>query len=141
MPLTLAFKQRVALFLCLINSSVDRCENGESRFGSCSGCQFTCFLDSVEHCSAPGSGDLREEHVFNRVPLGGIRWIMGDSDVNTQSLRQLDEPPFELPAPCVVRATSIAEDEYGLHAWNGGKTLSLHNSYQDMPPGRIVTLK
>ena len=115
--LTLALKKRVTLFLCLIDSSVDRCEHSKPRFGSCSGCQFAGFLDSVEHGSAPDSGDLREEPVLNRVPLGAVRRVMGDSDVNTQSLRQFDEPPFELPTPCIVRPASIAEDEYGLYAW------------------------
>lgn len=115
--LTLALKKRVMLFLCLIDSSVDRCEHSKSRFGSCPGRQFAGFLDSVEHSSTPDSGDLREEHVLNRIPLGAVRWVMGDSDVNSQSLRQFDEPPFELPAPCIVRAASIAEDEYGLYTW------------------------
>ena len=116
-PCTLTFKEWAAFCLCLIDSSVDSRKHSESSLGSCSGCQLACLFNGVEHSSAPGSGDLREEPVLDGVPLGAVRRIMGDSDVNAQSLRQLDEPPFELPAPCVVRAASVAEDEDGLCIW------------------------
>ena len=61
MPCTLAFKKWVTFFLCLIDSSVDRCEHGESRFGCRPGRQFACLLDGVDDGSTPGIGDLREE--------------------------------------------------------------------------------
>ena len=70
MPCTLAFKKWVTFFLCLIDSSVDRCEHGESRFGCRPGRQFACLLDGVDDGSTPGIGDLREEPVFYGVPLG-----------------------------------------------------------------------
>ena len=73
MPLTLALKEWVALFLCLIDPSVDRCKHSESSFCSCPGSQFAGLFKRVEHSSAPNPGDLREEHVLNRVPLGAVR--------------------------------------------------------------------
>ena len=83
MPLTLAFKEWVALFLCLIDASVDRREYGESSLGSRSGSQFACLLNGVEHRPAPHSGNLREESVLNGIPLGAVRRIMSDTDVDT----------------------------------------------------------
>ena len=116
-PCTLTFKERVALCLCLIDPSVDRCEYSKPCFGSCPGCQFTCLFNGVEHCSAPNSGDLREESVLYRIPLGAVRRVMGYSDVNAQPLGQLDKTPLELPAPCVVRASTVTEYEYALRIW------------------------
>ena len=111
---TLTFKEWVAFCLCLIDSSVDGCEYSESSLSSCSGCQFASLLNGIEHSPAPDSGDLREEPVLNGIPLGAVRWVMGNTDIDTKSLCQLYQTPFELPAPGVVRATSIAEDEDGL---------------------------
>ena len=116
-PCTLPFKERVALCLCLIDSSVDRCEYSKPCFGSCPGCQFTCLFNGVEHGSAPNSGDLREESVLYRIPLGAVRRVMGYSDVNAQPLGQLDKTPLELPAPYVVRASTVTEYEYALRIW------------------------
>lgn len=42
---------------------------------------------------------------------------MGYSDVNVQSLGQLDKTPLELLAPCVVRASTVTEYEYALRIW------------------------
>ena len=117
MPLALTFKEWVTLCLCLIDSSVDRCEHSESCLCSCFGCQFACLLNGVEYRPAPYSGYLREEPVLDGVPLGAVRRIMGNPDVNAQPLRQLDKPPLELPAPCIVRAASVAEDKDGLCTW------------------------
>lgn len=117
MPLTLTLKERVAFFLCLIDSSVDRCEYSKSGSGSCPGCQFTCLLNGVEDGSAPNPGDLREEPVLYGIPLGAVRRLMGYSDVNAQSLGQLDKTPLELPAPCVVRASTVTEYEDALRTW------------------------
>ena len=117
MPCTLAFKKWVTFFLCLIDSSVDRCEHGESRFGCRPGRQFACLLDGVDDGSTPGIGDLREEPVFYGVPLGAVRWIMSNADVDANLFGQFHKPPLEQPAPCVVRATTIAKYEYGLCAW------------------------
>ena len=78
-PCTLTFKERVALCLCLIDSSVDRCAYSKPCFCSGPGCQFTCLFNGVEHGSAPNSGDLREESVLYRIPLGAVRRVMGNS--------------------------------------------------------------
>ncbi len=117
MPCTLAFKKWVTFFLCLIDSSVDRCEHGESRLGRRPGCQFACLLDGVDDGSPPDIGDLREEPVFYGVPLGAVRWIMSDADVDANLFGQFHKTPLEQPATCVVRATTIAKYEYGLCAW------------------------
>ena len=114
---TLTFKEWVTLCLCLIDPSVDRYEYSKSCLGSCPGCQFTCLLNGVEHGSAPNSGDLREESVLYRIPLGAVRRVMGYSDVNAQPLGQLDKTPLELPAPCVVRASTVTEYEDALRIW------------------------
>ena len=114
MSVTLTFKEWVAFCLCLIDSSVDGCEYSESRLSSRSGCQFACLLNGIEHSPAPDSGDLREEPVLNGIPLRAVRWVMGNTDIDAKSLCQLYQTPFELPAPGVVRSTSIAENEDGL---------------------------
>ena len=117
MPFTLALKERVSLFLCLIDASVDRCEDGQSFLSPCSGSHFACLLDCVEHGAAPGSGNLREEPVLDRVPFGTVRRVMCNSDVYADSLGQLYEAPFPLPAPCIIGTSAIAEDEDGLCTW------------------------
>lgn len=113
-PVTLALKEWVACFLCLIESSVDRCEYSKSRFGSCPGSQFAGLFNGVEHSSAPSSGNLREESMLNGVPLGAIRRIMCNSDVYAESLGQLDKAPFPLPASGIVGTSTVAEYENGL---------------------------
>ena len=117
MPVTLTLKERVAFFLCLIYVSVDSRKYSESRLGSCLGSHIAGLLDGVEDGSAPYSGNLREEHVLNMVPLGAVRRIMGNPDINAQPFGQLYKPPFELPTPCIIRATSITEYEDGLCTW------------------------
>ena len=117
MPFALTLKEWVTLCLCLIDSSVDRCEYSKSCFGSCPGCQFTCLFNGGEDGSAPNSRDLREESVLYRIPLGAVRRVMGYSDVNAQPLGQLDKTPLELPAPCVVRASAVTEYEDALRIW------------------------
>lgn len=114
MLLTLTLKEWVAFFLCLIDFSVDRREYSQSCSGSHPGSQFPGLLNCVEHSSAPGSGNLGEEPMLDGIPLGAVRRIMGDSDVNAQSLRQFYETPLEQPVPCVVRPASVTEDEDGL---------------------------
>ena len=61
MALTLALKEWVALFLCLIDSSVDRCKHSKPSFCFCPRCQFAGLFKCVEHSSAPNPGDLRED--------------------------------------------------------------------------------
>ena len=39
---------------------------------------------------------------------------MGNSDVYAESLGQLDETPFPLPASCVIGTSPVAEYENGL---------------------------
>lgn len=117
MPINLIFKEWAAFFLCLIDFPVDRCEYCEASRSSCLGSHFAGFFDGVEDSPAPNSGDLREEPVFNGVPLGTVGRIMGNSDVNAQLLRGLNEAPFEQPAPCAVRTAAVTEDEYALCAW------------------------
>lgn len=102
MSVTLTFKEWVAFCLCLIDSSVDGCEYSESRLSSRSGCQFACLLNGIEHSPAPDSGDLREEPVLNGIPLRAVRWVMGNTDIDTKSLCQLYQTPFELPAPSLL---------------------------------------
>lgn len=117
MLVTFTFKEWVTFFLCLIDSSVDRCEYSESRFGSRFGRHFTGLLNGVEHGTAPDSGNLREEPVLDGIPLGAVGRVVCNPDVDTQFLRGLDEAPFELPAPCVVRSASVAEDEDAFGTW------------------------
>ena len=117
MPLNLTFKEWAAFFLCLIDFSVDRCKYCETGLSPRLRSHFTGFFDGVEDSAAPNSGDLREEPVFNGIPLGTVRRIMSNSDVNAQFLRGLNETPSELPAPCAVRTAAVTEDEYALCAW------------------------
>ena len=102
MPLTLPLKERVAFFLCLIYVSVDSRKYCEPRCCSRFGSHISGLLDGVEDCTAPYSGNLREEHVLYGVPLGAVRWIVGNPDVDAQSLGRLHETPFELPASGIV---------------------------------------
>ena len=113
-PVTLALKEWVALFLCLIDASVDSREDGKPCLGSCPGSQFAGLLDSVEHGSAPSPGNLRKQAMLNGIPFGAVRWVMHDPDIYAEPLGHLNETPLPLPAPCIVGASPVAEDEDGL---------------------------
>lgn len=117
MPVTLTLKERVAFFLCLIYVSVDSRKYSESRLGSCLGSHIAGLLDGVEDGSAPYSGNLREEPMLYRVPLGAVRWIVSNSDVDVQSLGCFHEAPFELPASGIVGTSSITKDADTLCTW------------------------
>lgn len=108
MPLTLTLKEQVAFFLCLIYVSVDSRKYSESRFCGRFGCHISGLLDGIEDCAAPCSGNLREEPVLYGVPLGAVRRIVGNSDVDAQSLGRFHETPFELPASGIV-GTSLCK--------------------------------
>ena len=116
-PLTLTLKERVAFFLCLIDVSVDSCKYCEPRFGSCFGRHVTGLFDGVEIGSAPYSGNLREEPMLYGIPFGAVRRIVGNSDVDAQSLGRFHETPFELPAPGIVGTSSVTKDADTLCTW------------------------
>ena len=117
MLLTLTLKERVAFFLCLIYVSVDSRKYSESRLGSCLGRHIAGLLDGVEDGSAPYSGNLREEHVLYGVPLGAVRRIVGNPDVDALSLGCFHEAPLELPASGIVGTSSITKDADTLCTW------------------------
>mgnify|MGYP007069859747 FL=1 len=117
MPLTLTLKERVAFFLCLIDVSVDCRKYSESRLGCSLGSHIAGLLDGVEDSSAPYPGDLREEHVLYGVPLGAVRRIVGNPDVDAQFLGSFHEAPLELPAPCIVGTATVTKDADALCAW------------------------
>ena len=117
MPVTLTLKERVAFFLCLIGVSVDSRKYSESRLGSCLGSHIAGLLDGVEDGSAPNSGNLREEHVLYGVPFGAVRRIVGNPDVDAQSLGCFHETPLELPASGIVGTSSVTKDADTLCTW------------------------
>ena len=117
MPVTLTFKERVAFFLCLIIVSVDSRKYNESRLGSCLGSHIAGLLDGVEDGSAPYSGNLREEAVLYGIPLGAVRRIVGDPDVDAQSFCCFHEAPLELPASGIVGTSSVTKDADTLCTW------------------------
>ena len=117
MPLTLTLKERVAFFLCLIDVSVDSRKYSESLLGSCHGSHIAGLLDGVEDGSAPYSGNLREEHVLYGVPLGAVRRIVCNPDVNAQSFGCFHEAPLELPASGTIGTSSITKDADTLCTW------------------------
>jgi len=116
-PLTLTLKERVAFFLCLINVSVDSRKYCETRFCGRFGSHITGLFDGVEDGSAPNSGNLREEHVLYGVPLGAVRRIVGNPDVDAQSPGRFHETPFELPASGIVGTSSVTKDADTLCTW------------------------
>lgn len=117
MPVTLTLKERVAFFLCLINVSVDSRKYSESRLGSCLGSHIASLLDGVEDGSAPYSGNLREEHVLYGIPLGAVRRIVGNPNVETQSFGCFHETPLELPVSGIVGTSSVTKDTDTLYTW------------------------
>lgn len=117
MPVTLTLKERVAFFLCLINVSVDSRKYSESRLGSCLGSHIASLLDGVEDGSTPYSGNLREEHVLYGIPLGTVRRIVGNPNVETQSFGCFHEAPLELPASGIVGTSSVTKDTDTLCTW------------------------
>lgn len=117
MPVTLTLKERVAFFLCLINVSVDSRKYSESRLGSCLGSHIASLLDGVEDGSAPYSGNLREEHVLYGIPLGAVRRIVGNPNVEAQSFGCFHEAPLELPASGIVGTSSVTKDTDTLYTW------------------------
>ena len=116
-PLTLTLKERVAFFLCLIDVSVDSRKYRESRLGSRRGSHIAGLLDGVEYGSIPCSGDLREEAVLYGIPLGAVRRIVGNSDVDAHPLSRFHEAPFELPASGIVGTSSVTKDTDTLCTW------------------------
>ena len=116
-PLTFTLKERVAFFLCLIYVSVDSRKYSKSRLGGRLGSHITGLLDSIEDGSAPYSGNLREEPMLYGIPLGAVRRIVGNSDVDAQSLGRFHKTPFELPAPGIVGASSVTKDADTLCTW------------------------
>ena len=117
MPARFTLKERVAFFLCLINVSVDSRKYSESRLGSCLGSHIASLLDGVEDGSAPYSGNLREEHVLYGIPLGAVRRIVGNPNVETQSFGCFHEAPLELPASGIVGTSSVTKDTDTLYTW------------------------
>lgn len=117
MPVTLTLKERVAFFLCLINVSVDSRKYSESRLGSCLGSHIAGLLDGVEDGSAPYSGNLREEHVLYGIPLGAVRRIVCNPNVETQSFGCFHEAPLELPASGILGTSSVTKDTDTLYTW------------------------
>lgn len=117
MPVTLTLKERVAFFLCLINVSVDSRKYSEPRLGSCLGSHIASLLDGVEDGSAPYSGNLREEHVLYGIPLGAVRRIVGNPNVETQSFGCFHEARLELPASGIVGTSSVTKDTDTLYTW------------------------
>ena len=117
MPLTLPLKERVAFFLCLIYVSVDSRKYCESSLGCCHGSHLSGLLDGIEDCTVPCSGNLREEPVLYGVPLGAVRRIVGDSDVDAQSLSRFHEVPFELPASSIVGTSSVTKNADAFYTW------------------------
>lgn len=117
MPVRLTLKERVAFFLCLINVSVDSRKYSESRLGSCLGSHIASLLDGVEDGSAPYSGNLREEHVLYGIPLGAVRRIVGNPNVEPQSFGCFHEAPLELPASGIVGTSSVTKDTDTLYTW------------------------
>ena len=117
MPLTLPLKERVAFFLCLIYVSVDSRKYCEPRLGSCLGSHISGLLDGIEDCTAPCSRNLREEHVLYGVPLGTVRRIVGNPDVDAQFLGRFHETPFELPASGIVGTSSVTKDADTFYTW------------------------
>lgn len=117
MPVTLTLKERVAFFLCLINVSVDSRKYSESRLGSCLGSHIASLLDGVEDGSAPYSGNLREEHVLYGIPLGAVRRIVGNPNVETQSFGCFHEARLELPASGIVGTSSVTKETDTLYTW------------------------
>ena len=116
-PLTLTFKERVAFFLCLIDVSVDRRKYCESRFRGRFGSHITGLFDGVKDGSAPNSGNLREEAVFYGVPLGAVRRIVRNPDVDAQFLGRFHEAPFELPTSGIVGTSSVTKDADTFCTW------------------------
>ena len=117
MPLTLTLKEWVVFFLCLIDVSVDSRKYCESRFCGRFGSHITGLFDGVEDGSAPNSGNLREEPVLYGVPLGAVRRIVGNPDVDAQFLGRFHETPFELPASGIVGTSSVTKDADTLCTW------------------------
>ena len=116
-PFTLTLKERVAFFLCLIYVSVDSRKYSESRLGCRLGSHIAGLLDGVEDGSAPCSGNLREEPMLYGIPFGAVRRIVGNPDVDAQSLGRFHETPFELPAPGIVGTSSVTKDADTLCTW------------------------
>ena len=117
MPLKFPLKERVAFFLCLIYVSVDSRKNSESCLGSRLGSHIAGLLNCVEDRSAPYSGYLREEAVLYGIPLGAVRRIVGNPDVDAQSFGCFHEAPLELPASGIVGTSSVTKDADILCTW------------------------
>ena len=61
--------------------------------------------------------------MFNRIVLGGIRWIMGNANLNSQVIRQLLEVLLKDVISGAITPTSIAQQQNGRRLWIGNLTM------------------
>src|SRR5437763_8606404 len=80
------------------------------RFGGTN--EVEDLLVAVEWYTGPVLGDFRKEAVFNGVPFGSTRRVVGDGESQAEGVGQLGlEFGFPCAATSAVASTGVAEDE------------------------------
>ena len=82
------------------------------------------LLVAVEWFADPVLGDFRKEAVFDRVPFGGARRVVGDRQSQAELIGQLRlEFGFPGAATGAIAATGVAQNEELPGSWITGRSL------------------
>ena len=77
--------------------------------------------------AAPVHGDVREEAMFNTVPLAGPRREVTDSDRQARAIREPLQFPLPEPKPCAVAAAGVGGDQERPRLRVGGPPMRCHH--------------
>ena len=76
--------------------------NGQAGLGGSCADEVENLLIAVEGFTSPVFGDLREEAMLDRIPLGSASWIVSDGDREVETIGKLR---LELCLPSSSAAT------------------------------------
>jgi len=101
----------VHLSACFVHFVNNAGEHPQSCF-----CSGTCspvrgILDGEERCSAPGTRDLREEPVLDRVVLGAVRRVMHHDNLHSDAVGKSHEILFHDMVRAGIGSAAVAEDD------------------------------
>ena len=97
---------------CGIVTTIEVRRNGQAGLGRGCADEVKDLLVAVEGFTGPVFGDFREEAMLDRIPLGSTGWIVGDSDSEVETIRELRlEFCFPSPAAATVTTTRVRENE------------------------------
>ncbi len=86
--------------------------NGQAGLGGSCTDEIENLLVAVEGFTGPVFGDLREEAMFDRIPLGSARWIVSDGDGEVETIGKLRlEFCFPSSAAATITTAGVGENK------------------------------